>query len=38
MIMIDPDRVSMGLDDLVWLVFIVLLVGCVIAAVVRWKR
>lgn len=30
-------RVSMSLEDLAWLIFIVLLVGCVIAAVVRWK-
>ena len=38
MIMIDSVRVSMGLDDLVWLIFIALLVGCVIAAVARWQR
>jgi hypothetical protein len=30
-------RVSMSLEDLGWLIFVVLLVGCVIAAVVRWK-
>jgi len=27
----------MSLEDLGWLIFVVLLVGCVIAAVVRWK-
>ena len=36
--MIMSVPVSMGPDDLVWLIFIVLLVGCLIAAVVRWKR
>gem|GEM_PF-3800747 len=30
--MIMSVRVSMSLEDLVWLVFIVLLVGCMIAA------
>jgi hypothetical protein len=29
--------VSMPLDDLAWLIFIVLLVGAVVATVVKWK-
>jgi hypothetical protein len=32
LIVIISVRVSMSLEDLVWLVFIVLLVGCMIAA------
>lgn len=32
LIVIMSVRVSMSLEDLVWLVFIVLLVGCMIAA------
>jgi hypothetical protein len=36
--MVMSVRISMSLSDLGLLVFIVLLVGCMIAAVVRWRR